>query len=108
MKPRNTFEFPLLFAAWLQIDVSQSNADDLSSLTIHALERVLNTTLVPIVEGASRMSCPELFRIYKTSRKQNLQKNLTHLVMLESGEVDIVESPDVRNQGRENNENHLG
>lgn len=101
LQPWHRLVCALLFGAPLDQAVTESHANYLARLSVHALIRVLHIALVPPVNRSRRMRLPEL-RTVSAVREQDIDHDLSHLVIFECLEVDVVYFLDIRDECGEN------
>ena len=95
-QPSYTWIRSLLRGSVLEIEIAQSHTNNLVAFRVDAFKRVLIITVVPPLERTSRVCLSEL-RIDR-AWKEDLDNEAAHEIILECGEVDIIDPLNVGNE----------
>ena len=97
---------PLLHRSLLEVRVPKAHADNLTRVRVDALEGVLTVAVVPVVEGGGGVSLAEV--VVYGAGEEDLEDDAAHFIVGKGGEVDVVETLDVGDEGWEDYEDHFG
>lgn len=95
LQPRHTVILSLLLTPRFDKHISQRHTNNLSRVRINALERVLNIACVPPAQRARAVSFAEPWGCGVCVGEENIDHYAAHFIVLEGGEVDLVDPRDV-------------
>ena len=108
LEPGDALVLALLLGTLLDEDIYQTHAQNLAVGHVNGLVGVLGGRTVPPLEGTLGVGLTELSCVGVNAGEEDLEHDLAHTLALEGGEVGLVHTTDVGDEGGKNSDDHFG